>query len=377
MPPVARPHPSPAAARDGGWPVTVPTMTRTSAPDSLTLRSPDSLLSALPYLLGFDPEHSLVMVWLRDGRIHLTQRLDLPFSAAAAQSDQVGAARYHGDLEQWHHAIWAHAAANSCTEVIVLWVCEGPVPIELVDRVMQDAEHHRLDVRDVLRSDSGRWWSLLCSDPACCPVEGRAINESEAAEVAAEFALAGRAPRRVRADVEAEFVRDECLAAEVAAVALPRAPRRGPAREQWRDERIKDLLDLIEAPEATSDAIAHALVALGDVRVRDTTLWSLLHASSPETWADVLTRLLRAAPDGRVAPVGTCCAIAHWLSGDGMRSRLAVERARADDPGYSLAALVHMSLAAGLPPRAWRDAMSELTRDDCRHGPTRVTPDQN
>ena len=46
--------------------------------DALTLRSPDALVAAVPYLLGFWPTDSAVVVWLRGGRIMLTQRLDLP-----------------------------------------------------------------------------------------------------------------------------------------------------------------------------------------------------------------------------------------------------------------------------------------------------------
>ena len=47
---------------------------------------------------------------------------------------------------------------------------------------------------------------------------------------------------------------------------------------------------------------------------------------------------------------------------------MAVDRALADDPDYSLAALVATSLRAGLAPTAWREVMAALPRDECRHG---------
>ncbi len=55
-------------------------------------------------------------------------------------------------------------------------------------------------------------------------------------------------------------------------------------------------------------------------------------------------------------------------AGDGARASVAVERALADDPAYSLALLLAQSLSAGLPPEAWREATAGLTRDECRHG---------
>jgi len=78
--------------------------------------------------------------------------------------------------------------------------------------------------------------------------------------------------------------------------------------------------------------------------------------------------VLRSAPDGHVAPVASCAAIVAWLLGDGARAHIAVDRARHDDAGYSLALLLAASLTAGLPPAAWRESMAALTRDDCRHG---------
>jgi hypothetical protein len=61
-------------------------------------------------------------------------------------------------------------------------------------------------------------------------------------------------------------------------------------------------------------------------------------------------------------------AVVAWLLGDGARARIAVDRARQDDAGYSLALLLEASLGAGLPPAAWRESMAALTRDACRHG---------
>jgi hypothetical protein len=62
-----------------------------SSAERVRVRDPGELLAALPYLLGFHPRDSLVVIAF-DGpsgrRVGLTQRVDLP---APAQVPQVGA----------------------------------------------------------------------------------------------------------------------------------------------------------------------------------------------------------------------------------------------------------------------------------------------
>ena len=44
----------------------------------ITLRSPAELLAVIPHLLGFEPHHAIVVMALKDNRLGLTQRIDLP-----------------------------------------------------------------------------------------------------------------------------------------------------------------------------------------------------------------------------------------------------------------------------------------------------------
>jgi Domain of unknown function (DUF4192) len=339
-------------------------MTSTPAPpalDHLVLRSPDALVAALPYLLGFHPRESAIAVWLQDRRIALTQRLDLP-------SDPV----HHA---AWLAAMWHHTMAEAAHELILVVASVHPADPALLALVADRAAAAGIEMRDVLRVDEGRWWSLLCTDEECCPPEGRIVAPAVASAVAAEFTLVGRAPMAGREELEDSLGPDEVRQALVAAAlaAAPALPA-GPAREQWREERIADTLSLIcdgpgDGPRR-APRIADALWGLDDVRVRDTVLWEVSRWS-PEDLQSALVRLsvvLRSAPAGHVAPVASCAAVVAWLLGDGARAHIAVDRARRDDGEYSLAVLLDASLRAGLPPQAWRESMAALTRDDCRHG---------
>ena len=342
----------------------------TSAPalDSLTLHSPDALVCAIPYLLGFHPRDSAVLVWLGGGRIMLTQRLDLP--------------RRRRELAPWQQAAWTHAAADTADEVIAILVCaDGYEHVEAIaESLLLSARDHGVAVRDLIRHDGHRWRSLLCADQDCCPDVGRAVDPAVQARVAAEFTLLGRAPLADRAEVAESLGADPEVVAEVAQ-RIDRIDESDPGRDdagrdEWRDEAVDALTEHLvgASPPDPHDPelLARLLMSLADIRVRDTLLWELARLS-PDRLATALDRaigLLRAATAGRVAPVATCVAVVAWLLGDGARATMAIERARTDDPDYTLAALVEASLAAGLPPGAWRDAMGDLTREECRFGPT-------
>ena len=333
--------------------------------DALTLRSPDALVAAVPYLLGFRPAESAVVVWLRGGRIMLTQRLDLP-------NRQV-------HLADWRAALWTHTAADRADEIVVVLVTDRSDLEWIQSAIVTDADARGIDIRDALRVSGDRWWSLLCSDESCCPVDGRLVQPDIAEAVAAEFTLLGQAPLPDRESIETWLSADPVQVAEVVRRLPAGLPGRGSSerrRQVWRDRSIELVRDCLT--ERSGDprvnespaVIARLLPALADIRVRDTALWDLAHSDSEalRRAMPVLVQALRAAPEGLVAPVATCVAIVAWQVGDGTRASIAIDRALSDDPGYSLALLVMTSLRAGLPPEAWREAMGGLTRDECRNG---------
>lgn len=334
---------------------------RSDSGDGLLLRSPDAVLAALPYLLGFTPRDSAVLVWVGRKRILLTQRLDLPAESA--------------DLGPWLQAMWTHQAADRADELIVVLATESGEAPRLAEAVLSRAAESDLDVRDVLRLWEGRWWSLICNDPDCCGPQGRRVDARVQAAVAAEFTVMGVAPLADRADLVSSMAADPDAVTRVRPLVdtildrLGESPRR---RERWRDAAIQHVESVLtrDASEIDDAAAALVIAALADVRVRDTVMWESTRRAGDELQRglDALIVVLRRAPTGRVAPAATCTATLAWLVGDGARALIAVERALADDPAYSLGILVLQSLQAGLPPDSWREALSGVSRDECRHG---------
>jgi hypothetical protein len=71
-------------------------------------------------------------------------------------------------------------------------------------------------------------------------------------------------------------------------------------------------------------------------------------------WTDVTRR----ARPGYVAAPASLLAFTAWQAGDGALANLALDRALADQPDYSMALLLRDALAACLPPAAARLPMT-------------------
>jgi hypothetical protein len=144
-----------------------------TGPMLLRLRRPEEVLAAVPYLLGEEPAGRLVALGLRAARIGEPARVvgalcsGLP--APAAEAATVGY-RLVADVRGW-------------ADHLVL-IGYGQVPPTLLPGVVAAAAHHRVRLIDLLQVHEGRWWSLCCPDPVCCPPAGRRLPSPDAAQTA-------------------------------------------------------------------------------------------------------------------------------------------------------------------------------------------------
>ena len=95
--------------------------------------------------------------------------------------------------------------------------------------------------------------------------------------------------------------------------------------------------------------MARLLCGLRDHAVRDRALALALgeDAAAAET---LWTECTRRAPAPLDATPATLLAVSAWLRGDGAMANVALDRALAGDPGYSLAGLLASALARCVPP---------------------------
>ena len=361
----------------------------TSIP-ALALKGPDHVVAALPFLLGFTPHESVVVVWTTADRVLLTQRVDLPASDASIAP--------HAFARELVRPLEGHRPEAAI--LIIIGSPDSPsespagadvvapgagaasslltIPnTELATAIMESIVGMGIELRDALYVHGGHFWSYRC-DSECCPPEGNPIDPVAATAVAASFAVRGVSVMESREALVAALEADADGVARIEPLIVDReieidallGTSHSPALEAWRDVHIEWVHELVISGSCPSDTdTVTLLVALCDVRVRDTLLWHIARTEHRYGCADVLLSATRLAPNGYVAPVATCAALACWLLGDGARASISIARALNDDPEYSLALMIGASLAAGLPPAAWGEVMAELTLDDCRGRP--------
>ncbi len=158
-------------------------------PARLSVRSPADMVAAVPYLLGFHPADSVVVVAVRGRRVVFAARGDLP----APGTDPGPAARH-----------LAHVVARQDADAATV-VGYGPAArvTGVVDAIGDALTATGVVVLDALRVTEGRWFSYLCAEPSCCPPEGTPYDPA-ASQVSAAAVFAGQVALPDRAALAAQ-----------------------------------------------------------------------------------------------------------------------------------------------------------------------------
>jgi hypothetical protein len=329
--------------------------------------SPAALLRLVPHLLGFVPETSLIVIGVtppRD-RIRLTLRYDLP---DPPEADLVA--------ELAEHAIGVLSAQRLTAAVAVAYgpgTLVTPVANELRDAAWQA----RIDVREFLRVQDNRYWSYVCGNEACCPADGVPFDavpadpsEAEALAAVGDRVLASRAALAASVaplgGIARESMRQATRRAEQHVTQLlakvRRSARLGTARHMIAAEALGTVGAMIARYRGggrftSDDEIARITVALRDLRVRDDA-WARMDPAYADAHRRLWTDVVRRAQPGYVAAPAALLAFVAWQSGEGALANVALDRALADDAGYSMATLLRQVITAGTPPSLARLPMT-------------------
>ncbi|MDP9798561.1 hypothetical protein J2S43_007073 [Catenuloplanes nepalensis] len=314
----------------------------------LRVASPAHLVAVVPYLLGFHPRDSLVVVGRREHALMFAARRDLP--PADTPFAEVAEAAQH---------IAAVVARQAIDAVILFgYTDERSSGAALVAAVGDALLDLGIPVREQLRVADDRFWCYLCTDEGCCPPAGRPFD-AEAAEIrqtagfsvfdSREALVASVAPVESEGMRVATAVADrrlEEMAARTEAGAGPllgeirRAGARavGVALARYRDGGT---LDDDEAAWL-SVLLAHDSVGEYALNRADAAGWQVA------LWSDLLRR---ARPELAAMPA-VLLAFTAWRTGQGALAAVAVDRALDADPSLGIAHLLDDVLTDGIPPSA-------------------------
>jgi hypothetical protein len=356
---------------------------------ALRIGSPAELLQAVPYLLGFHPRESLVVVGLRRGVLVVTMRIDLAELASADARpllDDALAALCRGGASEFIAAIYDGARA--------LAPLEG-TPLEWVQTVLEaPGPAGDCVLLDLLLVSAGRWRSAGCASPECCPPEGRPLLTSPtpfaaAATYAGMVALPDRAtlaasldplPAGTRAALRpliAEQTREVALAARSGHTATH---DRAVTRALLAAARASDAADRPTADPRSSDGqpdpatAARFGVALMRLAVRDP-IWLAVDdgiVDGRELWRELARRL----PSPYDAQPLFLFGWRSWREGNGALANIAADRALASDPDCTACGLLLAALRQGVDPRRLPPLRQPLPRGGSGR-PAEVRPTHN
>jgi hypothetical protein len=372
----------------------------------VTLRGPAELADALPYLLGFHPTDSLVLVALHGahGRFGGRLRVSLPENPA----------EWPGNAGHLAECLVRNSARRGGhPDAVVVFLCqdpsEGERPSDVMERLRPLAQQLRvacgeLDVPvvEALCVSAGRWWSYCRPARALSPAEGTALPPPGSTAMAATAAYAGLPVPGSLRDIEARLRpptagddKQEVALDIACAELLPRMltdsrveemRRRtlGLARAALERFRAAPRLDDADRADHQDDALledgeaAAVILGLQDKAARDRAAeWA------EPGQADAAVRLWRALArrcagpyqEHAVAPL-TLAGWVAWSTGDETEARVALRMALDLDPNYTFARLLHTSVNEGLDPELLRCSLRQerrkrvLGRATARRGPT-------
>jgi len=331
----------------------------------IRIDSPTALLAAVPVLLGFEPATSMVVIGTESprGQVRITMRYDLPDPPDTTLAAELAL-----------HAVGVLAAQHIESAVAVGY---GPADLvaPIAGALRELAPRAGITVTELLRTEKQRYWSHLCDEPGCCPQEGTPFDLSDH-PVTRAFAAVGEAGvLSSRAELAAtiapvdgdiaEVMRRATRKAEQYAARLisrvARSRRKGSARRLIATTGIQAVAFVIgmyrSGDTIGPETAAWLTVVLRDMRVRDDA-WSRMLPEYQEAHLRLWTYLTRMARPGYVSAPASLLAFVAWQSGNGALANVALDRALADDPGYSMALLLRQVIDSGAPPSLARLPMT-------------------
>jgi hypothetical protein len=298
-------------------------------PTTLTARSPEDVLAAVPVVLGFEPRDSVVMLTF-GGLEAFHARVDLPPPHAADEAV----------------ALLLDPALRHRVErvVFVVYADDGPAARTAVRHLRRAFTAAGIEVVEVLRACDGRWYAP--GRPGA-PPDGVAYDIGDH-RFRAQAVLEGIVVHGSRAELEA-VLRPHPDAVAAVARAVRRASPSPP-------DEIADLVDTrLDAGRFTDPELARLLLGLTDPAGRDAA-WAALSRDAALRHVRLWTDAVQRAPDDLAAAPAAVLALAAWLAGHGAFAWCAVDRSREAEPDNTLAALVADVLTNAVPPSAWQVA---------------------
>jgi hypothetical protein len=318
-----------------------------------TLTSANDLITAIPFLIGFHPTDSIVLISVKDGAIGLAMRIDLPQRLESEQIDLLA-----------HHFLRDESEAALLVAYMPEYRDDGDsILISLGAGLIRNG----VDIQESIVVHSGRYRSIICRDTNCCPPSGKTMPEIKGSELAAEHVIAGIPMpfENISQLIETLSADPDSLklswVSEVSTFAFDENDPDAIALRRDGVESMDLLLDDFRMGYGANNRtlVARMIGRMMDLQVRDYAM-GVHDEDTYDLYFMMWRELLRLAPIGHVAPIACIVAAMAYEGGDGALAQKALDRALEDDERYPLAALLRRVFNAGWPPESFASMRAEL-----------------
>jgi hypothetical protein len=320
--------------------------------NAFTARGPVDLIAAVPYVLGFYPEDSVVLLTFGRGEA-FHARVDLPVDGDAQLSV----------VEMLVEVVTRHGVDRVA---LLLYIDDAWVAAAFHDAAVPGFVRNGVDVIDVLRVGRDRFHSADDPDDP-----GTAYDLSTHV-LTAEQVVAGTVVERSREDLAAGLDCADDLDARAVAESAVRFDERwvGLSAFVSVDRICRDLHDQARWVQRTIrrhvrrgtplpvDDAGRMLVLMAGVPLRDVA-WAEMSREDASGHLALWRDLVRRCPRDLLPGPSCLLAFAAWLSGQGALAWCALDRCVAVEPDHSMAACIGQLLEGAVPPSAWTPIAEE------------------
>lgn len=307
---------------------------------SFTAREPIDLIAVVPFLLGFHPEQSVVLLTFGAAET-FHARVDLPTGEdeQAVVVDMLTAVLGRHGVRRAALLLYTDDAWTAATFHDVAVTRMTGAGVELVDvlRIGRDRFHDAGDV-----DDAGTAYDVTThAFTAERVLEGTVVHHNRA-ELAATLDVVDRVDAQEVAQ-EVERFADELFSTGATDVDFAEQAR-------WIQLVVRRHVGDATTPSPPEAARLLLLVALVDLR---DVAWAEMSRADANRHVDLWRDLLRRCPRDLVPAAASLLAFAAWLDGHGALAWCALDRCLDVDPEYSMAACIGPLLEAAVPPSVW------------------------
>ena len=300
-------------------------------PTVLDAKSPADLLAAIPCILEFQPEESLVMLTVGAGQA-CHARVDLPVTP-----DEVTVAV---------ECLVRAAVTNRVGRVVIVaYTANREAASSASDALAFSLAGQGFEVADMLRVDGDRFWPWWPGERDRLQPER---FDPQSHRFRAEAVIRGRVIHGSRAELAATIAPRPATEVHEALAQLDAAVARVDA--DWLRTWLPRLARADELPRAEDSA--RVLLAVRDPELVEVAVMTMA-AVQPDSWVDLWSHLTRCAPTGEASGAAGLLSFAAWRAGHGALAWCAVDRCREVEPDNPLAGMVAGLLEHAVPPSLW------------------------